>query len=230
MAGIPAARLESAVRTPLFSDFSEEEADAFIRAQGGELLRFPAGSVITETAEPAPPERLLLILEGVVHLVRYGVHGDRYMIDYTLAGGVVGSMDDAGEMRIHSSIFLAGSACTLLQLSARRAPGTPPVLWLRFTQGLLRTASRKNARLMQKADIISRRTVREKLRAFLSYEQQIHGGSVFDIPLSRQELADYICIDRTTLSTELSRMAAEGLLHTRRSHFELSGDWSQVES
>ena len=212
--------MTKAVDLPLFQVLSREEAALLIRAQDGERLSVPQGAVVTEAAA----DRYFLLVSGMVQLVRYGVRGERYMIDYTLPGGLIGYADLFMDRRIRCGFSIAGRSSELLRLSARQSPDAPDELWAKLERGLQRIVAEKSARLMQKADIISRRTVQEKIRAYLFYEMQIHGSRVFDIPLNRQELADYICVDRTTLSTELTRMASEGLLRTRRSHFELLAD------
>jgi CRP-like cAMP-binding protein len=66
---------------------------------------------------------------------------------------------------------------------------------------------------------MGQRTTREKLRSFLSAEAQRQGSAEFDIPFDRQELADYLSVDRSALSAELSRMRKEGILESNRSHF-----------
>lgn len=83
----------------------------------------------------------------------------------------------------------------------------------------------KNLMLSRKIDHISRRTTREKLLAYLSYHAQAQGSSTFDIPFNRQELADYLSVDRSALSQELGKMKRDGLVDFSRSHFTLrSGD------
>ena len=57
--------------------------------------------------------------------------------------------------------------------------------------------------------------------AYLSDQAERAGSREFDIPYNRQQLADYLGVDRSALSAELSRMAREGVLETRRSHFML---------
>lgn len=68
---------------------------------------------------------------------------------------------------------------------------------------------------------LSQRTCREKLLSYLSSVALQKDSTVFDIPFSRQELADYLCVDRSNMCTELTRMKKQGLIHTRGKHFEL---------
>ena len=74
---------------------------------------------------------------------------------------------------------------------------------------------------MKKADILSRRNLREKVSAFLSEEYQKNGTPSFTIPYDRQQMADYLSVDRCALSKELSKMKKEGILDYRHSWFQL---------
>lgn len=69
---------------------------------------------------------------------------------------------------------------------------------------------------------VGKRTTRDKLLSYLSAESTRHSSLSFDIPFDRQQLADYLCIDRAAMSTEISRLQKEGLLKTNRNHFELT--------
>lgn len=72
---------------------------------------------------------------------------------------------------------------------------------------------------LEHVEHLSRRTMRDKVLAYLTAQSVINGGTEFDIPFSRQELADYLAVDRSALSAELSRMKADGLIDYHRAHF-----------
>ena len=73
----------------------------------------------------------------------------------------------------------------------------------------------------EKITHMSKRTTREKLLSYLSSESIRQGKLSFDIPYDRQQLADYLCVERAAMSAELSKLQKEGLLNTKRNHFEL---------
>lgn len=87
---------------------------------------------------------------------------------------------------------------------------------------MLEIIANKNIMLMQKIEQLSKRTTREKVLAYLSSEAQKAGTNFFDIPFSRQEMADYLSVDRSAMSSELSKMRDEGLIDFERNHFKLS--------
>ena len=86
---------------------------------------------------------------------------------------------------------------------------------------LLQVVARKNLLSNQKIEVMSKRTTREKLMAYLLLEAKRAGGSSFSIPYDRQELADYLEVDRSGLSAEISKLRRENVLLCRKNEFTL---------
>ncbi len=84
---------------------------------------------------------------------------------------------------------------------------------------LLKVIAKKNMFLNQKIEIISKRTLREKILCYLHFES--HGRTEFSIPYNREELASFIGSDRSALSAELSKLQKEGIIKYRKNHFVL---------
>ena len=91
----------------------------------------------------------------------------------------------------------------------------------RIIRNLLGELAEKNLRLNEKLTHMGQRTTRAKLMSYFSAEAQRRGGYEFDIPFSRQQLADYLGVERSGLSLELGKMRDEGLLDFYKSHFLL---------
>lgn len=79
----------------------------------------------------------------------------------------------------------------------------------------------KNYKLTQKMDHLTQKTTREKLLSYFSEQALETGKSSFEIPLDRQQLADYLSVDRSAMSTELGKMQREGMIEYRKNHFTL---------
>ena len=71
---------------------------------------------------------------------------------------------------------------------------------------------------------MSKRTIREKLLSYLSNESIRQGSLSFDIPFDRQQLADFLCVERSAMSAELSKLKKEGILDTNKNHFILHSE------
>lgn len=91
----------------------------------------------------------------------------------------------------------------------------------RIIRNLLGELAEKNLRFSEKLTHMGQRTTRAKLMSYLSAEAQRRGEYEFDIPFSRQQLADYLGVERSGLSLELGKMRVEGLLDFQKNHFVL---------
>jgi CRP-like cAMP-binding protein len=79
----------------------------------------------------------------------------------------------------------------------------------------------KNITLINKIQHITQHSTREKLISYLSSQARESGNSSFDIPFNREELAEFLSVDRSAMSSELGRMKTDGLLTFRKNHFTL---------
>lgn len=86
---------------------------------------------------------------------------------------------------------------------------------------MLRIVANKNLLLNQKIEFTSKRTTREKLLAYLSAEAKKAGSSSFSIPMNRQELADYLSVERSAMSAELSKLRDDKVLRFNKNNFTL---------
>ena len=91
----------------------------------------------------------------------------------------------------------------------------------RMIYNLMRDMARKNIMVYSKLEITGKRSTREKILAYLAHMEQQTGKTAFDIPFDRQELADYLEVDRSGLSAELSKLKREGVIDCRKNQFVL---------
>lgn len=119
---------------------------------------------------------------------------------------------------------VADEPCTLLLFNLEKHVEAKPCCMMhvdRIRTNLARVALQMNAALLGKLDIVSNRSTREKVLAYLSEQAELHGSARFDIPYNRQELADALYVERSALSHELSKLQKEGYITFSRRHFEL---------
>ena len=79
----------------------------------------------------------------------------------------------------------------------------------------------RNLLLTQKMEYLTKRTTREKLLAYLSEQARLQQSNRFTIPFNRQQLADFLAVDRSAMSSELGKMQADGLIVYKKNNFEL---------
>ena len=88
-------------------------------------------------------------------------------------------------------------------------------------QNMFFAISEKNRRLVQKLGHMSKRSTREKLISYLSEEAKKQNTASFTIPFNRQQLADFLSVDRSAMSNELCKMRDDGLLEFDKNQFRL---------
>lgn len=90
---------------------------------------------------------------------------------------------------------------------------------LQLIKNVMKMISKRNSLLNDKIDIIGQKTTRDKILALL--ESYKNDEKVFSIPYSREEMAKFLCVDRSAMSRELCRMRDEGILRFHKNHFEI---------
>ena len=139
-----------------------------------------------------------------------------------------------GDFRIVASIYnpcvlnisvVAEEDCEIIFLNIQRLLVTCPTACehhQKLIRNLVSVLANKILILNDKITHVGKRTTRDKLLSYLSAESIRHSSLSFDIPFDRQQLADYLCIDRAAMSTEISKLQKEGFIKTNRNHFELT--------
>lgn len=89
----------------------------------------------------------------------------------------------------------------------------------RLIANLLGSLAKKNIALSKKIAITMDKSIRDRVVSFLTYEKNAHGSNDFMISLNRQEMADYLRVDRSALSKELGKMKKDGLIDFHKNHF-----------
>ncbi len=82
----------------------------------------------------------------------------------------------------------------------------------RLVRNLVTVLAQKNAQMMDRGHVLSRRSTRDKLLAFLDIQARASGGRELELPFTRQEMADYLCVDRSAMTVELMRLQRDGLI------------------
>lgn len=159
---------------------------------------------------------------GGVHVVQESFWGDRSLLTRVGPGGVFGEAFPCAGIDTLPVSAVAAENCQVLLLDAEKllAPCKPACPGhRRLVENLLTLLARKNVTLTQKMTHLTRRTTREKLLSYLSEQAQRSGSAEFDIPFTRQELADYLSVDRSALSGVLCTLRDDGVLRFRKNHF-----------
>lgn len=131
----------------------------------------------------------------------------------------------ASQRAVLNISVVADEDCEIILLNVKRLLITCPTACehhQKLIRNLVSVLANKILILNDKITHVGKRTTRDKLLSYLSAESIRHSSLSFDIPFDRQQLADYLCIDRAAMSTEISKLQKEGFIKTNRNHFELT--------
>lgn len=165
-----------------------------------------------------------IVISGGVRVIQEDFWGNRAILAHIGPGGLFGeAFSCAGTDRLPVSV-VASEKSEVMMVDYRKivtACTSACVFHTRLVMNMLRILAEKNIMLTRKIEHLSLRTIRERLLSFLSVQAVQAKSDVVEIPFNRQELADYLCVDRSALSRELGLMQNEGILRYDKNRFEL---------
>lgn len=207
---------------PLFDGIRPEDLPGMLGCLGGKVIDVKKGQFIFREGDTA--FFVGIVLTGSVQLLREDYYGNRSIVAH------IGSTQLFGESYAFSDTqslpvnVVADEAGQILLLDSRRITSccsNACEFHNRVIFNLLKVVATKNLVLHQKIQITSKRSTREKLMAYLLSQAKLQNSNTFTIPYDRQALADYLEVDRSGLSVEISKLRREGVLTCERNHFHL---------
>lgn len=213
----------SVLRTSgIFSGISEEETEKMIHCLEVRPETFQKDEYILRAGDRV--EAFGLVITGKVMIIQEDFWGNRNILAAVGAGHCFAETFACSPGAVLNVSVIAETNVQVLFLNVKRILTTCSSTCShhsRMIRNLLSELAEKNLRLNEKITHLGQRSRRAKILSYLSAEAQRHGSAEFDIAFSRQQLADYLSVDRSGLSMELSRMQEEGLLEYRKKHFVL---------
>ena len=206
----------------LFSGVDKYGIIAMLGCLGATVYKYKKGEYVFHTGEHV--HNLAVLVEGRLHIQKDDYWGNRTILGDIAVGEMFGEaylspesvalLNDVVAVEDSSVIFfdiyrilsVCNCACEFHSLTVKN---------------LFFAVSEKNRKLVAKLGHISSRTTREKLLSYLSDEAKRSKSSSFSIPFNRQQLADFLSVDRSAMSNELCKMRNEGLIAFNKNHFTL---------
>lgn len=206
----------------LFDDIDEDNLMTMLNCLRAKVRHYGKNQSIMSEGEKTAD--IGIMLKGKAQLIRDDYYGNRSIIDnirpsqlfaesFVCAGEDIVPIDivateDSEVMLIdgHHILHTCANACSFHN---------------RMIFNLMRIVAAKNIIFDRKMEITSKRTTREKLMTYLMQQAKFHKSRCFTVPYDRQELADYLEVDRSGLSAEISKLRREGVLECRKNEFRL---------
>lgn len=216
-------------RSLLFNGCSKEEIQAMLPCFDAEERTYKKGEVICPAGKHIT--HIGIVLDGSVRIEHTNIFGETAILTLTEVGKSFGEAYSLAPGRAAMLDIVANENCRILFLKAdkvmhrceKRCP-----FHLRVATNLTELISLRYLELARRTYIITNKSTRDKVMAFLSVYSTQKGSHEFDIHYSREQMASYLGVDRSALSAELSRMKKAGLIDFRKNHFILKGAESDV--
>ena len=213
---------EKLASTKLYSKLTREEILSLISGRNGYLRKWRRGDILVREGDEIPD--IDVIISGELSVERIFRDGTRSQVHYLKAGSIVGleALGEAGYRSLYyytaaKDIFMFCLPMADVQKSGR----IPEEIRLKIMNNVLNVLSHENNRQRQRVDILSVSGLRERILIYLYYQQKKENSNSIYLHYTREEMASYLCVNRSSLSRELSQMQKEGILSIRENHFIL---------
>ena len=209
-------------RTQLFAGVGDDEIASMLSCLGARLYTYKKGEYILRQGEHL--NDIIVLVDGNLHIQKDDYWGKRSILGQIAVGEMFGEAYVAPESGALLNDVVAVDESSVIFFDVKRIITTCSSA-CRFhsmvVQNMFFAISEKNRKLVQKLGHMSKRSTREKLISYLSEESKRHNSSSFTIPFNRQQLADFLSVDRSAMSNELCKMRDEGLLEFEKNQFKL---------
>lgn len=207
----------------LFARLSRDEIDGALDCLKASVVHYKKGDFIISAGDET--HSLGVMLSGQAAIYKDDILGNRSVM------ALIGPADMFAESFLCAGIMAspvtveAGADCDVLMLPFDRVIKTCSSCCgyhNTLIENMLGIIARKNLTLSEKIDHIAKRKTRQKLASYLLGQATLKGSNSFSIGLNRQGLADYLCVNRSALSRELSSIAEQGILRFRKDRFVIN--------
>ena len=209
-------------RTRLFAGVGDSEIELLLSCLSARLCTYKKGEYVLRQGEHLSD--IIVLVDGNLHIQKDDYWGNRSILGQISVGEMFGEAYVTPESGAVLNDVVALEDSVVVYFDVKKIITTCSSA-CRFhatvVQNMFFAISEKNRKLVQKIGHMSKRSTREKLISYLSEEAKRQNSSSFTIPFNRQQLADFLSVDRSAMSNELCKMRDEGLLEFQKNKFTL---------
>lgn len=209
-------------KSSLFSQINDSDLKYIYNALGAEIKKYKSEETIYSYGDKI--YNIYVVLEGDVFFVREDFWGNNGILTKIDTGQSFGMAYAFSSKKISEMKAVTQKGCTLMIIHTDKIykPFSARYdLQEILIKNVIKTLCDKSIFLTEKLTHISQRKLRDKIIAYLSYEAIRNNSNSFYIPYSRRQLAEYLCVDRSALSNELSKLQNEGIIKFHKNHFTI---------
>ncbi|WP_110956099.1 Crp/Fnr family transcriptional regulator [Anaerosinus massiliensis] len=206
----------------LFRDMDNEKIEVMMNCLGAVERRYKKDTMIFMAGDPI--SEVGIILKGTVQVIKEDMLGNRSIVAHLTEGELFAETLACAGVLNSPVTTVAMTNCEILFIGFRRiitSCTSSCEFHSKLIENMLNIIAQKNIVLNYKLNLLSQRTIGEKLRTYFLSEMEKTGSDKFMIPFSRNELADFLCVDRSALSRELSKLRDQGKIKFNKNEFEI---------
>lgn len=206
----------------LFAGINESEIENILKCLSAKKKSYRKGEYIFRAGRHI--SAFAILLHGSVHIQHEDYWGNLSILNKISVGEVFGEAYavQGSSTLINNVVAIESSTVLFLDFNNILYEETQEYIFNPILmKNLFSILAEKNRILAQKLEHLSKRTTREKLLSYLSEQSVKQKTPCFDIPFNRQQLADFLAVDRSAMSNELCKMRDEGLISFNKNHFVL---------
>ena len=208
--------------TRLFQGIREHEIEAMLTCLSAEERTYGKDAYIYRAGDVTG--RLGVVMEGAVNIIKDDVWGNRKIIENIGGGQIFGETYACLKGEPLMVDVQASERSRILFMDVNRILTTCSSscdFHNRLIRSLMYVLAGKNLMLTKKMDIITPKSLRERVMVYLSQESVKQGCRTVTVRFNRQQMADYLSVDRSALSAELSRMQRDGVISYEKNRFTI---------
>ncbi len=214
--------LEILKKCPLFFGIEDEKLLLMLNCLGARVVSFDKKYTIF--AEGTPAKYVGVLLSGSAQIIQIDFYGNRSILSEISPSEVFAEAFACAEVGTIPVTVIANESCEVMLINSDHILHTCSNncdFHQQLIFNLMKDLAVKTLMFHQKIEVTSKRTTREKLMTYLMLQAKKAGSDSFEIPFDRQELADYLEVDRSGLSVEIGKLRQEGVIESRKKHFKL---------
>ena len=209
-------------KNDLFTGICTENIGKILEYFDAKACTFNEGEFIFRSNQAL--DRLAVFVEGSASIINKDYCGNCTILSHLEKGGIFGEVHSLlpYDTPTVSVVALCPTTVIFIDIECILSP-IPEIsdCQSQLRSNLMRIIAKKLLNNARKLEHISRRSTRQKLLSYFTEQMNMHQSPAFDIPFTRQQLADYLAVDRSAMSSELSKMQKDGLIRYNLNHFEL---------
>lgn len=213
----------------LFLDISENEIELILKCLSSNIKKYKKGEYIYKVGDTI--NNLALVVEGNIHIEKEDFWGNKNILLEISKGEIFGESYYCTNIEPISINAISSNDSAVIFIDMKNAFNNYCSCCssnLKLIQNFINVLATRNKDITTKFQHISQRTTRNKLLSYLSEQAIKNNSSSFYIPFNRQQLSDYLCVDRSSMSNELSKMRNEGILNFKKNYFELKNNFNSL--